>query len=115
MEKVKISFNKQTWGGDGTYYRGCFTVTNELYQEFATYVVNYLKKYESARTLSSKELNDVLYLTGLNIEKESFTDRKCFFMKLTQRDKFVQFLQEKGIDVNINRAFGPFNYYMEVR
>lgn len=115
MKEVKISFNKKTWSGDGTVYRGCFSVTEKLYMEFKEYVMTYLEKYNSQSIYSSEEMNDLMYLPSLEVETDKFTGEKCVFMKLTQRRKFVDFLKEKGIEFNPNRAFGSFNYYLAIK
>ena len=115
MKEVKISFNKKTWGSSGTFYDGCFTVTKELFTEFKQYVERYLQKYEGQSRFSTHEMNEKMYLPGLAVEKDRFSKKSCVYMKLTQRDFFVRFLKEKGIQVNIDRAYGSFNYYLEVR
>lgn len=115
MEQVKISFNKQTWSEDGTYFRGCFTVTEKLFKDFAEYVVGHLSKYQNQTQFSTHEMNELMYLPGLELKKDKWSGRHCLFMTLTQRDKLVQFLREKGIQFNLDRAYGGFNYYIEIR
>lgn len=115
MKKVNISFNKQTWSSEGTYFRGCFTITETLFKEFASYVRGHLSQYNEKTTISSHEMNEIMYLPGLELEKDKWSGRNCLYMTLTQRDKLVQFLKEKGIMFNLDRAYGGFNYYIEVR
>lgn len=115
MKEVKISFNKKTWGSCGTFYGGCFTVTKELFTEFKRSVETHLKKYEGQTRFNTHEMNEKMYLPGLEIEKDSFSKKDCVYMKLTQRDAFVRFLKDKGILVNVGRAYAGCNYYLEVR
>ncbi|MCK2000481.1 hypothetical protein MZM54_03620 [[Brevibacterium] frigoritolerans] len=115
MKEVKISFNKQTWSNEGTVYKGCFSVTEKLYMEFKEYVMEYLNKYESQNMFSTEEMKDLMYLPSLEVEADKFTGERCVFLKLTQRGKFVDFLKEKGIKFNPNRAFSSFNYYLALK
>jgi hypothetical protein len=115
MKEVKISFNNKLWSSSGTTYRGCFAINEELFHAFKKYVDDYLKKYENQYRFSSEEMNDKMYLPGLNIELEPFSGKKCAFMTLTQTRKFITFLKETGIKFNIDRAFGEFNYYLQIK
>ncbi|WCK57133.1 hypothetical protein PP175_28505 (plasmid) [Aneurinibacillus sp. Ricciae_BoGa-3] len=115
MKEVKVSFNKQTWDGAGTYYRGCLTISEELLSKFKEHIQQYLEHYQDKRVLSYEELKDKMYLQPLTIETEPFTGKKCVFMKLTQRDRFVSFLKSVGVKINEQRVFGCFNYYLEIK
>lgn len=115
LEEVKISYNKQTWSKEGTYYRGCFTMSQSLFEKFQSYIQAYMKKYENKRLLSSHELQEIAYLPNWNINKDTLYGRDCVFLKLTQRAKLVDFLKEEGVTFDLNRALGGFNYYIELK
>lgn len=115
IKEVKISFNKQTHSKDGTSYTGCFTVSEELFGRFRTYVDKYLRKYKRRRTFSSEEMQEYTYLPGLEIEVDNFTRESCVFLKFTQTAKFIEFLQEEGIVFDIKRASKKRNYYLCIK
>lgn len=114
MKEVKVCFNKQTWNGNGTYYRGCFTITEALFNKFKDHISNYLEKYKNQRVFSHQEMKEITYLPTLDITLEPLTGKKRAFLKLTQRDHFVSFLKDIGVEINENRALGSFNYYLEI-
>lgn len=114
-ENVKISYNKPLWNHEGTYYRGCFTMSKPLFERFQAHVRLYMKRFENKTRFTSEEMKELVYLPNLEIVKERSTGRDCVFLKLTQRAKLVDFLMDEGICVNLDRALGKFNYYIEIR
>lgn len=102
MKEVKICFNKKDWAEDGTFYRGTFTITEDIYNK-------YLKYLES----NSDKIDDILKRAYAK-SKVRVTDNKKF-MNLTQKSMFINFMTENNIKFNTGRASLNYNYYLLVK
>jgi hypothetical protein len=88
MKEVKISFNKQRNGRDGTYYRGCFTLDKAIYLKFT----------------NGQDGTEVDKLDG----------KKCHWLNITGTYHLIEFLRKEGIPFNIKRASSAVNYFIDV-
>ena len=113
MKEVKISYNQQTWNPEtGTYYRGTFTLTEEVLQQFKEYLQR--KSEQLLKPINGVIAGDKSY-TGTYAKNplKRFDDN--VFINLTQRDYLIGFLQNKNIKVNVDRAYGAGNYYIKIK